>query len=170
MSLCGVDVVAQLGDEGVNGAKGRVQERGIQEAKGVVTGGAEDLPAGDLAEGGRDAAMHEHLAGIERFGDEPALQRGAVGAKVKGRLKGVALHLQQSERGVLRGVERTFAHGPVYGQPHLGAGLVQLNWLRPALPTEVVHQLVGILDRVLPTLDRYISHRITVLRVCASRR
>ena len=44
-----------------------VQQGGIQQAEGVVAGRPEDLAARNIAEGGGDAAMHEHLSRIQRL-------------------------------------------------------------------------------------------------------
>jgi hypothetical protein len=52
------------------GLRGRAfgGQRKVEQAVGVVEGRAEDLAAGEVLEGGRDAPVAAHGAGVERPG------------------------------------------------------------------------------------------------------
>ncbi len=94
MELAGIDIGVQARDELFDRAKTGIQQGGIQQPEGIIPCGTEDLAAGNVAEGRGDAAMHRHFPGIQHFGKVAALERRTVGAQMKSRLEGVALHLQ----------------------------------------------------------------------------
>src|ERR1700722_11983081 len=77
---------------------------------------------------------------------------------MEGSFKRIALYLEKRERGVLRRVQRSFAHGSIDSQAHLSARLIYFDRLCPPLPAKILYQPVRVFNRFLAAFDRYISH------------
>ncbi|MNI47326.1 hypothetical protein D3C73_1018380 [compost metagenome] len=132
-------------------------QREVQQALGVVVGGAQDLPARHVLEGGRDTALQAHGARVDRLRVAIARQGRAIGAQQEHGFDHVARRLLERQRGQLRIVERALGHHARYRQRHLFANLVQaqLGHRAVAAPVGVQHA-VGIQDGAFAPFDGYV--------------
>ena len=101
----------------------RCEQREVEQALRVVVGGAEHLPAGQVLEGGGDAAVELHARGVQRHAGAQARQRGAVGAQQEDGFDQVARRLLDRERGEFGVVDRAFGHHAVDRELELLADL-----------------------------------------------
>jgi hypothetical protein len=107
---------------GVRGAERRfaVRQQGkIQQAVGVVVGGAKQLAAGNIFIHRRNAALQAHLRRVDRFADRQLRQRGAVGAQQEDGFDVIAAGLLERQRRQLAVGDAAFGHHPVDGQIQL---------------------------------------------------
>ncbi len=88
-------------------AAGR-RERRVEQAVGVIEGGAEHLAARNVLVGGGDAPFHAHAAGVHRRAVAEAGQGGAEGAHEEDRLDEIAARLLDGERGERAVIKRAF--------------------------------------------------------------
>ena len=129
----------------------------IQQPVGVVEGGAEDLPPGNILESCRDAAGAQHRAGINRPRAAEAGQGRPEGADQESRLDHVAAGLFNRQRCKFRVEERSFRHDPGGGQLQLLRNLVQCQiGDRLIAAPDLGKPPVGIVDGFLSAFDSHI--------------
>ncbi len=138
----------RLGDVAAGG------KLGIEQAVGVVEGRAEQLAAGQILVGRRDAPLDQHRAGVDRPGVAEARQRRAIGANQEDRLDHVAARLNDGQRRQFPVVERAFAHHAVDGERQLLDDLVEANRRHGAVAAAAVgEQGVGVGDGGFAAFD-----------------
>ena len=139
------------------------QHAGGQQPVGIVERGPKDLAAGNILEGGRDAAVGEELILRHRFGNGKARLRGAPGPQQQHGLIEVAAGLGQRQRRQIFLIKRGLAHDPA-DQP--GQGLADL---RHALRANGAHsgpvEPLGLVNSPFPATGCDISHQSTSIRV-----
>ena len=88
----------------------------IKQTVRVVKCWAQDLPAGQVLERGRDASIAGHNAGIERLGRTKARQSGAIGANEEDRFDQIATRLLDCKCRKVRIIKRPFGHDAIDGK------------------------------------------------------
>ena len=166
-------LLAQDGEHGGDGADGRALGRGgrgvgegrVQQAVGVVGGGAQQLAAGHVLEDRGDPALHEHGAGVDGAAMGEAGQGGAVGAQQERGLDQVALGLQDGECGELAVEAGALGHDAVDGAAELGVELggVDQRQRRIAAAGGGAPGMGGV-DGALAALDRDVRHQPAPMR------
>ena len=126
----------------------------------VVKGWPQDLPAGQILEGCRNAPVAGHVAGIDGArGTEPG-QGGAIGTDQKDCLDQVAACLLDRQRSKIGIIKRAFRHHAVHGQSKLLADLRDRQFLNRRVAPSLFRQPgMGVVDRALPAFDRHIHQR-----------
>ena len=99
------------------------QQAEVEQALGVVIGGAQHLAAGQVFEGRRNAALNLHGPSVQRLAVTQTRQGGAVGAQQEDGFNQITRALLDGQGGELRVVDRAFGHHPVYCQAQLLADL-----------------------------------------------
>src|SRR5215467_14270354 len=120
----------------------------------VIEGGAEDLSAGQILKGRRDAAADLHARSIDRNTGTETWQGRAIGTQQEDRLDQVAARLLDGKCGKIWIVDGALAHHAVHGEGELLANLCsrQLGHIGCAAPL-FSEQLVRSGNRGLSTLD-----------------
>ena len=115
------------------------------------------LAARQVLEGGGDAPVQHHAAGVQRAGGAQARQRGAVGAQQKDSFHQVACCLLDGKGRKLGVVHRSLGHDAVHRQLELLADLryreFRLCGIAPALAGQ---QLVAVENGSFSTFDGYV--------------
>ena len=143
-------------------------QREVEQAVGVVEGRAQHLAARHILEGGGDAPLGHHAAGVDRQGVAEARQGGAVGAQQEDRLDQVAARLLDGERGQLAVVARALGHHAIDGERELLVDLLERELRHVAVAAPPVgQQLERVVDGRLAALDCHIHVR-PPRRCCAA--
>ncbi len=149
------------------------QQGEIEQAVGVVVGGAEQLSTGDIFIHCRNAPLEAHIRRIQRLTYRQLCQRGAVGTQQEDGFDVIAAGLFQRQRRQLAVGNAAFGHDPVDGKVELlfYLGDAQLGKLL-ITPASVFLQGMGGGDRLLAPFDGNVhQHTSTwVVRGIASRR
>ena len=127
----------------------------IEQTMRVVVGRSQHLPARHVLEGGRDAALRHHAAGIERLRIAEARQGRAVGAQQEDRLDQIAARLLDGERGQRAVVAGALGHDAVDGETELLVDLVEREFGNIPIAAPLVgDQIERMGDGRFATLDR----------------
>ena len=104
------------------------QQRRVEQAVGIVECRAEQLAAGQVLVGRRNAALDLHFCGIDRHRHAETRQGGAVGTQDKDRLDHVSARLAHSKSREFPIVERGFRHDAVDREGRAGRRSGRSRW------------------------------------------
>ena len=109
------------------------QQGKIEQAMGVVVGGAQQLAAGNVFVHCGDAAFEAHLRSVNRFADRQPRQGGAVGAQQEDRFDVITAGLLERQRRQFAVGDAALGHHPVHRQVELVAYLINAQFGKPSI-------------------------------------